>query len=51
MRECMNVCVCVSILGGWGGAMSDEEFVYISIVCFDVSCFLLSMKCMWLGLS
>ena len=45
----------VSILGvgggGGRGAMSDEEFVYISIVCFDVSCFLLSMKCMWLGLS
>ena len=31
--------------------MLDDESVYISIMCFDVSCFLLSMKHMWLGLS
>ena len=37
----MCVCVCVfgvsvCVCGGGGGAMFDDKFVYINIVCFDV---------------
>ena len=42
VRACVRVvCVCVCVLGlGWVvGAVFDDKFVYINIVCFDVGCF------------
>jgi len=34
---CMHKCVYI----GWAVGMFDDKFVYVNIVCFDVSCFLL----------
>ena len=49
VRACVCVCVCVCIEEGrwWGGgAMFYNKNVYLYIVCFNVGCFFLSMKCM-----
>ena len=36
--------------GGGGGSVFDDRFVYVNIVCFDVGCLNLSVKCTCLGL-
>ena len=46
--------MCVYVLGGGGGggrnvADVDNKVVYVNIVCFNVGCFSLIMKCMALG--
>ena len=40
-RVCVCLCVCVCVLGG---DIFDDEFVYVHLVCFDVSCFYLESE-------
>ena len=41
------MCVC----RGGGGADVDDKLVYVNIVCFDVGCFILIIKCTRIGLA
>ena len=45
----VHTCMYVSIFGG--GTTFEDKFVYVNIVCVDVSCFCLIFKCMCLGLA
>ena len=44
---CVHTCMCVSIFGrgggeGWAGAMTDDNFMLLLILCFDATCYFLT---------
>ena len=48
---CACLCLCVSVTVYWGEGEVDDKFAYANMVCFDVGCFSLIVKCTRLGVT